>query len=153
MMPYVILLLFITAAFLLVTGGLLVGKLLRPNLPNPVKLSTYESGEEAIGTVWGSFNVRFYVIGLVFLLFEVELLFFFPWAVVFTDPILVEQTQGVWKWFLWIEMLLFGILLAIGLFFIWKKGFLDWQKPISSAENIASKVPDDLYEQLNKRYE
>jgi NADH-quinone oxidoreductase subunit A len=146
-------LLFALAAFILVAAGLFVGKIIRPDKPNANKLSTYESGEEPIGIVWGSFNVRFYIIALVFLLFEVELLFFFPWAVVFTDKIYNTATNGLWQWFLFAEITIFGSLLALGLFYLWKKGILDWQKTPENPKNIASKVPESLYKQFNKKYE
>ena len=67
--------------FLLVT--LLIGKLLRPTAPNREKLEIYECGEPTIGTSWVQFDLRFYVVALLFVIFDVELAFFFPWAVVF----------------------------------------------------------------------
>ena len=61
--------------------ALIVGKLLRPHRPNEEKLTTYESGEDPINNAWGQFNLRFYIIALIFILFEVELVFLFPWAI------------------------------------------------------------------------
>ena len=67
-------------------GSMTLGKVLRPNNPNPQKLSTYECGEEAIGSAWIQFNVRFYIIALIFLIFDVEIAVLFPWAVIFKKP-------------------------------------------------------------------
>jgi NADH-quinone oxidoreductase subunit A len=71
----------IAASFLLIT--LLVGKLVRPNLPNPEKDAIYECGEPTIGSSWVQFDLRFYVVALLFVIFDVEVAFFFPWAAVF----------------------------------------------------------------------
>ncbi len=79
--------------------GLFVAKLLRPHRPNAEKLATYECGEEAVGSSWVQFNPRFYVIALIFIIFDVELAFMFPWAVVFGRRELVEGTNGLWGWF------------------------------------------------------
>ncbi|MGH2622894.1 MAG: NADH-quinone oxidoreductase subunit A, partial [Sphingobacterium sp.] len=65
---------------ILVCATILLSRVLSPKNPNPIKLSTYECGEDALGTSWVQFNPRFYVIALVFLLFDVELIFIFPWA-------------------------------------------------------------------------
>ena len=74
-------LLFFLAAGATVFIALLLNRLLAPRKPDPVKLSTYECGEEAVGTPWIRFNTRFYVIALIFLVFDVEVLFLFPWGV------------------------------------------------------------------------
>ena len=115
----IILLYFITGmAF--VAAGLITASLLRPHHPNPIKNSTYECGEELIGGgAWFKFNIRFYVIALVFLLFDVEVVFLFPWAVVFKEL----------GWFAFIEMSVFVIILLAGLAYVWRKGDLDWEKP------------------------
>lgn len=77
------LLLFFGAAVAVVLGGLLIGRLLRPNNPTPVKGDIYECGEPALGSADVQFDLRFYVVALVFLIFDVEVAFFFPWATVF----------------------------------------------------------------------
>ena len=74
--------LFILGGLGFILIALMVGKLLRPYRPNEEKLTTYESGEDPVNNAWGQFNLRFYIIALVFILFEVELVFLFPWAVV-----------------------------------------------------------------------
>ena len=105
------------AIFILVT--LMVSKILRPVRPNEQKLSTYESGEETVRNAWGNFNVRFYVIALIFLLFEVELVFLFPWAIVFGDADRIAATNGLWGWFSLLETIIFVSLLGIGLIYVW----------------------------------
>lgn len=77
------LVLFCGAATGVILGGLLIGRLLRPHRPTPEKLQTYECGEPAVGTADVQFDLRFYVIALVFLIFDVEVAVFFPWGVVF----------------------------------------------------------------------
>ena len=100
-------LLFIIAALILLGLMLTIAKFLRPHKPNEEKLTTYESGEEPLGNANIQFNVRFYVVALIFVLFEVELLFLFPWAVVFGNEELIEQTNGQWGWFAMAEMTVF----------------------------------------------
>jgi NADH-quinone oxidoreductase subunit A len=93
------LLLFILAAILLALLMLGIGYLLRPNRPSEEKNSTYESGELAVGDARVSFNIRYYIVGLIFLLFEVELVLLFPWSTVFGDVHLYEQLGTKWLWF------------------------------------------------------
>ena len=81
---FVEVLLFIIGGILFILVSFFVSSLLRPNRPNAQKLSTYESGEEAISSAWTQFNIRFYIVALIFLLFEVEILFLFPWATIFS---------------------------------------------------------------------
>ncbi|HEX5171997.1 MAG TPA: NADH-quinone oxidoreductase subunit A, partial [Cyclobacteriaceae bacterium] len=103
-------LLFIVGGVLFVLSALIVSWLVRPNRPNPEKLSTYESGEEPVSLAWSQFNMRFYIIALIFILFEVELVFLFPWATIFARKELIAKTNGLWGWFTLIEM---GIFLLI----------------------------------------
>lgn len=107
----------IGAAF--VAAGLMTAWLLRPHRPYPQKLSTYECGEEPIGSAWVRFNVRFYVIALVFLIFDVEVVFLFPWA-------LVYRQLGL---FAFVEMAVFLVILIVGFAYVWVNGDLDWDKP------------------------
>lgn len=129
-----------------------VSRLVRPQRPNAEKLKTYESGEEPISSPWTQFNVRFYVVALIFLLFEVEIVFLFPWSTVFAKKEFILQTNGAWGWFSLFEMLLFILILALGLAYAWINGFLDWVKPNPKPAEIDSPVPKDLYKQLNEKY-
>lgn len=114
-----VILLFFIIGFLFVAIGLIAAAIIRPHKPNPIKNSIYECGEEIIGEPWIRFNVRFYVIGLVFLLFDVEVVFLLPWAVIFKDL----------GWFAFVEMVIFVLILVVGLAYVWAKGDLDWEKP------------------------
>ena len=94
-----------------------VGKFLfRPVLPNEAKLSTYECGEPTIGTGWVQFDIRFYTVALIFIIFDVEIVFLFPWAVVFA------KLSGA----AFVKMLIFVVVLIVGFVNAWKKGDLDW---------------------------
>src|SRR3954469_11370391 len=77
------LVIFIVAGAGLLAANLVLGWLVRPDKPSPEKAEVYECGEQAIGTAWIQFDLRFYVVALLFVIFDVELAFFFPWAVVF----------------------------------------------------------------------
>jgi NADH-quinone oxidoreductase subunit A len=145
-------LVYILAGTVFIMVTLLVSRLIRPNRPNAEKLATYESGEEPISSPWTQFNVRFYVVALIFLLFEVEIVFLFPWATVFADKELIEQTDGKWGWFSMIEMLIFIAILALGLAYAWVNGFLDWVKPNQKPTEINSPVPKNLYDDINEKY-
>lgn len=111
-------LLFILLGIILVAFPLALQWLLAPSKPTREKLDTYECGEEPEGSAWVQFNIRFYVIALIFLIFDVEVVFLFPWAVVFRDIGLVA----------FVEMGLFLLILIVGLAYVWKKADLDWVK-------------------------
>ncbi|MCV9388951.1 NADH-quinone oxidoreductase subunit A [Reichenbachiella ulvae] len=149
---YQIILLFAVGGFFAIMGALVTGRLLRPSRPNEEKLTTYECGEDPTGSAWGKFNIRFYVVALIFVLFETELLFLFPWAIVFSDEGLNTLTEGKWGILAFVEMSLFIIVLAFGLVYVWSKGFLEWEKPDVNTRDFQSKVPDNLYDQLNTKY-
>ncbi|ANQ50990.2 NADH-quinone oxidoreductase subunit A [Flammeovirga yaeyamensis] len=145
--------LFIIVAIIFALGGLFTAFLVRPRRPNEEKLTTYESGEDPLGTAWGNFNIRFYVVALIFLLFEVEILFLFPWATVFGDAEKIKQTDGMWGWFALFEIVVFVGILILGLAYVWKKGFLDWIKP-SKVQPIEENNNFDSspYKDFNKKY-
>ena len=85
------------------------------------KLLSYECGEVPEGSAWVKFNVRFYIIALIFIIFDVEVLFLFPWARVFQD--FIEEGNGL---LIFIEVLLFISILLVGFAYVWIKGDLDW---------------------------
>ncbi len=151
--PLAQILLFAVGAILFVSLALLTSRLLRPNRPNAQKLTSYESGETPQGIAWVQFNVRFYVLALVFILFEVEIVFLFPWSTVFANASLNNETDGAWGWFTFFEMLIFILLLAIGLAYVWRMGHLDWIKSKPQMSNYKSPVPTHLYEEINKKFE
>ncbi len=112
-------LLFLLIGVIFVVGGLIVAWLLRPHRPYPSKRTTYECGESPIGDTRIRFNVRFYVVALIFLIFDVEVVFLFPWATVYKDL----------GWFAFIEMLVFLAILLVGYAYVWRKGDLEWDRP------------------------
>src|SRR5215831_1038168 len=106
----------------LVLSGLMLGlgALLRPSNPQPSKLSTYECGEPPSGSAWINFNIRFYLIALVFVIFDVELAFVYPVAAVFKDWVEQKQ-QGP---FAFTALAVFLGILMLGLVYVWMKGDL-----------------------------
>lgn len=106
-----------------VFGALLLGSFLRPQVPTLEKLSTYECGEEPIGSAWMNFNIRYYVVALIFVVFDVEVAFMFPIARVFADW--VSQGNGLMAF---VEILIFFVILVTGFVYVWLKGDLDWVK-------------------------
>ena len=145
-----IILIFIIGAIAFAMIGLFASKIIRPNKPNFEKLTTYESGEDTVGNAWGRFNVRFYVVAIIFLLFEVEIIYLFPWAIIFGDKELIEGTDWAWAWFAVTEMFIFIGLLALGLVYAWRKGFLDWVRPVATSISFQSKIPDSAYKHLKE---
>jgi NADH-quinone oxidoreductase subunit A len=145
-------LLFFIAALLFALVMLGISKILRPARPNPEKNAVYESGEETEGNAHVSFNLRFYIVALVFILFDVELVLLFPWATVFGDKTLVQESKGIWALYAGVEMFIFVFVLALGLLYTWKKGHLDWIKPTQKEIDFKSPVAKDLYQKVNEKY-
>jgi len=112
-------LIFFILGIVFVAGGLFASWALRPKRPYPEKLAAYECGEEPIGNAWVRFNIRFYVIALIFLVFEVEVVFLFPWALVYRELGMIA----------FLEMAVFLAILIVGFIYVWVKGDLDWDKP------------------------
>lgn len=142
-------LIIILIGIFLVAMTIMAARLLSVNKPTPQKLSTYECGEDAVGSSWVQFNPRFYVIALIFLLFDVELIFIFPWATVFGQAEYIAA-DGRWGWFTLIEMALFVGILIIGLIFVWVKGDLEWVKPIHQRPHVKVNIPSTAYDMLNQ---
>lgn len=107
---------FIVVAAGIASAPLLLAWLLRPSKPNPIKSSVYECGIETYGDAWVQFKAQYYVYALVFVLFDVETVFLFPWALVYNQLPL----------FAVIEMLIFILILAGALIYAWRKGDLEW---------------------------
>src|SRR2546430_1504023 len=112
---------FLVVACVFLAATLLLGKLLRPATPNPEKNAGYECGETAIGSSWFNFNPRFYIVALVFLIFDVEVAFTFPVAAVFRSW--VAAGDGGVAFF---EIGAFVAVLALGLAYVWRKRDLEW---------------------------
>jgi NADH-quinone oxidoreductase subunit A len=142
-------LIFLITGIILVALMFFVNRLIAPNNPNPEKLTSYECGEEPTGNAWLPFNSRFYVIALVFLLFDVEMVFIFPWATVFGNHEIIAA-DARWGWFSLAEMFIFLGILILGLVYVWRKGDLDWIKPKPTVPTTNTSIPASLYQQLNK---
>lgn len=122
-------------AFLLVSvsfvaAGLLAGHFVRPHIPDPDKSSVYDCGERPIGTAWFNFNPRFYVMALVFIVFDAELALTFPAAVVVRRW--VQDGRGA---FAVLEVGAFLAVLLVALAYVWGKGDLDWVRQISDSSD------------------
>ena len=116
------------AAFVLLNVYVL-SRILAPRVKDPEKLTTYECGEPAVGPAWVRFDMRFYTTALIFLIFEVEVVFLFPWAVVYNDLVDLGQSGGLFaSLFPFIEVAIFVLVLGVGLVYVWAKGDLDWVK-------------------------
>jgi NADH-quinone oxidoreductase subunit A len=108
--------LFALAGFVIAFGGLTVGRFVRPTMPHPEKALAYECGEPAIGDSWVQYDLRFYTVALVFVVFDVEVALLWPWAVVFRDM----GAPAFWAF------LVFFLLIAIPFLYEWKSGYLNW---------------------------
>ena len=131
-LPVLILTIF---ALVLIALPLVIQYLISPrNNKGGDKLIPYECGEIPEGSAWAKFNIRFYIIALIFIIFEVEVVFMFPWALVYKDFGLLG----------FMEMLLFVSILLVGFFYVWKKGDLDWVK-------MEIRNPKGRYQHLSRR--
>ena len=116
LVEYATVLVFIVLGAATVALMLTLTRLLAPRAPSAVKLSTYECGEVPYGSSWVQFNIRFYVVALIFIIFDVEVALLYPWAVIF-------QRLGLLAF---IEAFVFIVILLAGLAYLWKEGDLEW---------------------------
>lgn len=140
--------LFMIMGILLVSVTLLISRFIAPKKPTPEKLLSYECGEDPKGNSWVQFNSRFYVIALIFLLFDVELVFIFPWATIFSSATLIGA-DARWGWLTLIEMLVFVGILILGLVYVWRKGDLEWIRPDLKITDAGTHIPMALYDKIN----
>ncbi len=126
-------LMFMITSLVIIGITLLIAKALRKDNPTEEKLMSYECGEDPVGNPWIQFNIRFYVVALIFLIFEVEIVFLFPWATVF-------KKMG---FFTFVEMMIFVGILLVGYAYVWVKGDLSWvlPKPKYTADFDTSNIP------------
>ena len=151
-------LVFIAVGILFLLANLGLGKLIRPNRPSVAKGEIYECGEKPIGTAWIQFDLRFYVVALLFVIFDVEMAFFFPWAVVFGsanragDTTLPDAerlsaantiapcttvapdsgTMQLFAQFAFVEFLIFFAILLVGFAYLWRRGDLEWVRSLGA---------------------
>jgi NADH-quinone oxidoreductase subunit A len=118
-------------ALVFAVASLFVSRLFRPNHPNPVKLSAYECGNEPVRLPKGErFSVKFYVVAMLFIIFDIETIFLFPWAITF-------RQLGV---FGLVEMAIFIALVFVAYVYVWRKGGLDWSEGQGTA-TVRLKAP------------
>jgi NADH-quinone oxidoreductase subunit A len=161
-----LLLIFVVAGVVLLLTPLMLGNLVRPHTPSPEKGTIYECGEPTIGSAWVQFDLRFYVVALLFVIFDVELAFFFPWAVVFgsanraADTTLADdqraqaaevlmQPAGTpidaaamdsLAWLAFGDIMIFFAVLLVGFVYLWRRGDLAWVRS-TAAQSAESAAP------------
>ncbi len=130
---------FVVVGFAFAGIALGVAKWLRPSNPSPAKMTIYECGELPRGSSWIRFNVRFYLVALFFIIFDVEVIFLYPWAVVFKQLYPVPELGALVFW----EMIIFLAILTVGLAYIWVKGDLDWVKKLVARGPESPESPEN----------
>lgn len=161
-------LIFVAVGVMFLAANLVVGWLVRPNKPNAEKSEIYECGEQPIGSAWGQFDLRFYVVALLFVIFDVEIVFFFPWAVVFgsatragdesLEPALRTDaaqnlalpgtsatlpdpsTATAFAGFAFLELLVFFGILLVGFAYLWRRGDLEWVRSTAGQASEANRL-------------
>jgi NADH-quinone oxidoreductase subunit A len=119
LVDYLPVLLFLVLGAVFVPLNLIIGSLIRPRINEPDKYAPYECGEESEGHLFNQFNPRFYVIALIFVIFEVELVFLFPWAIRLREL----------GWYGFVTGFIFLVILLLSLVYEWGKGNLEWIMP------------------------
>jgi len=116
MNPWIVIGLFFIVGLIIPVGAIVVAWVLGPKKPNPIKKTTYECGIETVGDSWIQFKAQYYIFALVFLVFDVETVFLFPWAVKLDSLGMFAVLEGI----------VFILILIAGLVYTWRKGMLEW---------------------------
>ncbi|HEV7298081.1 MAG TPA: NADH-quinone oxidoreductase subunit A [Tepidisphaeraceae bacterium] len=137
--------LFVVLGGVFVFANLTIGSLARPKLPNAQKLEAYECGEPSIGSNWVQFDLRFYIVALVYLVFAVEIALFYPWAVAWGDAVRIAKESGLPDAFAVrqvaiVDMLFFFGVILIGFAYLWRFGYLDWVRT-ATVSNLRDDTP------------
>jgi len=127
MVNYVPVLLILFLATGMATVILVLSRFAVKNRPTREKLMPYECGVEPVGTSRERQSVKFYLVAMAFLLFDIEAVFLIPWAVVFRG-VLESETYRNLKWVFYGEMMVFMVVLFVGLVYVWRKGILEWNR-------------------------
>ena len=125
-----VILVYLGVSAAVVGAAIFIGRFLRPQVSDPQKATIYECGERSIGSAWFNFNPRFYLLALVFIVFDVEIALTYPVAVVVKEWV-AQGRGGIAV----LEILLFLAILAVALAYIWGKGELEWVRGISASED------------------
>jgi NADH-quinone oxidoreductase subunit A len=163
-------LIFLAAGLTLLAANLVLGWFVRPDRPSPEKAEVYECGERPVGPAWIQFDLRFYVVALLFVIFDVELAFFFPWAVVFgssiragdeSQPAEVRREAAAnlqpqpgapaaepprpeaargLAWVAFADILVFFGVLLVGFAYLWRRGDLEWVRSTAAQESAGASV-------------
>ena len=129
-------LIFLILAVVFVIITLFIAKFLRPNRPTFEKSKVYECGEDPEGSPWVKFNIRFYVVALIFLIFDVEVVLLFPWALTYRE-------FGIYGF---IVGLIFLLVLGLGMAYEWRKGDLEWARPQPKVPILKELLKKDIEE-------
>ena len=135
-----ILLMFIVAAGFAVTNVLL-SQLVGQRKSTRTKLMPYECGKDPVGSARERFSVKFYLIAMIFILFDIEVIFLIPWAVVFKS---FAATSPEMRWLIYIEMMLFVVLLLVGYIYVVRKGAFDWSERARHEAEAEARALHDL---------
>ena len=133
----------IGAGFVLI--NLVAGAFARPSVPSPEKSAVYECGEPTIGNSWVQFDLRFYIVALVYLIFDVEVALFYPWAVAYGAAGELGQRLGMSAYEIrqvaLVDMLFFFGVLMVGFAYLWRFGYLDWVRSAATTSIKADYEP------------
>jgi NADH-quinone oxidoreductase subunit A len=143
--PYLPVLLQLVVAGLIAMGMIILSALLGKKKFSRVKMQAYECGITPTGDAQHRFSVKFYMVGMLFILFDVEAIFLIPWAVIYRD---LPKLTGS-KWFGFSEMIVYIAIVLVGFFYVWKKGVLDWNRPEEterSAAELRATAPSDEFQ-------
>lgn len=119
LIAYLPILLFVVAALLVAGGMVLLSSVVGPRRPFAEKLEPYECGMAPVGMARERFSVKFYLVAMLFIIFDIEIIFLFPWGVIYKEL----------GWFGFFEMGGFVLVLVLGLAYVWRKGGLEWDEP------------------------
>ena len=111
-------------------GGITISRLAGPRIPSAEKATIYECGERPVGVAWFNFNPRFYLVALVFVIFEVDIALTFPVVAVYREW---AQESALFAWIAFSELFLFTAILVVGLVWVWAHGDLAWVKNLAGA--------------------
>ena len=124
-----------------VFANLVVGSFARPHVPNPEKATVYECGEPSIGSSWVQFDLRFYIVALVYLIFDVEVALFYPWAVSYGNAANGPEGAFALRQTGLVDMLFFFGVLMVGFAYLWRFGYLDWVRSAATTSIKADYRP------------
>ncbi|HET6437155.1 MAG TPA: NADH-quinone oxidoreductase subunit A [Anaeromyxobacter sp.] len=124
---------FALVALVFALGGITLSRLAAPRIPSAEKASIYECGERPVGVAWFNFNPRFYLVALVFVIFEVDIALTFPVVAVYRHWV---QKSPLLAWAALLELVLFTVILLAGLAWVWARGDLDWVKKLPSRPEV-----------------